>query len=118
MKKAEVFPESEEGKLLDMGLLGDITPQTLLDIMVYMNGLYFALRSGVEHRQLRFDPPQIKLVENERPYLVYTEDLSKNNPGGIKGRKIKQKVVVHHENEKKSWCFVRLFKLSQCVPQG
>ena len=46
VKKAEVFIESEEDKLWDMGLLGDKTPQTLLDTM---NGLYFALRSGAEH---------------------------------------------------------------------
>ena len=25
-----------------------------------MNGLYFALRSGLEHQKLCFDPPQIK----------------------------------------------------------
>ena len=29
---------------------------------------------------------------------MYKEDSSKNNKGGIKGRKIYQKEVVHHEN--------------------
>ena len=57
--------------------------------MIFMNGLYFALRSGDKHRQLRHEPCQIKVVEKEgrRPYLEYTEDISKNRPGGLKERK-------------------------------
>ena len=31
--------------------------------MVVLNGLYFALRSGSEHRNLRSDPCQIQLIE-------------------------------------------------------
>lgn len=56
---------------------------------------------------------QIQLVEKprERPCLVYKEDISKNCPGGLKGRKNKPKVVVHHANlENPRHCFVRLFK--------
>ncbi len=63
---------------------------------------------------MRMKPCQIELVERkgERPYLKYTEDVSKNRPGGLKGRKQKQKVVVHHANlENPERCFVRLFKL-------
>ncbi len=64
----------------EIGLLGDKDPHTLLDTMVFCNGLYFALRSGREHGQLRLRPCQIELIEmeGERPYLKYTEDLSKN----------------------------------------
>lgn len=62
---------------------------------------YFALQSGEEHRNLRHSPCQIKLVEHpgERAYLQYIEDVSKNQPRGLKGRKVKPKVVVHHENQ-------------------
>ena len=77
-----------------------------------MNGLYFALRGGREHRNLRHQPSQIQLVEKpgERPCLIYHEDVSKNHPGGLKGRKIKPKVVVHHANiEKPERCSVRLY---------
>ena len=86
-----------------------------------MNGLYFALRSGDEHRNLRHNPCQIQVVERqgERPYLLYTEDISKNRPGGLKGQKHKPKVVQHHSNtENPARCFVRLFKLymSLCPP--
>ena len=91
--------------------------------MLFMNGLYFALRSGQEHRQLRFNPCQIRLHERqgEKPYLEYTEDVSKNRPGGLKNRKTKPKVVVHYSNEENpERCFVRLFKLytSLCPQQS
>ena len=58
-------------------ILGDSTPQSLLDTMLYMNGLYFALRGGKEHRNLRHKPSQIHLIEKpgERPYLMYIEDV-------------------------------------------
>ena len=81
--------------------------------MVYCCGLFFALRSGQEHRQLRRSPPQIELVERpgERAYLKYQEDVSKNHPGGLKGRRITPKVVIHHENlENPARCFIRLYK--------
>ena len=80
--------------LWEKKLLGESTPQSLLDAVVFLNGLYFALRSGKEHRQLRYHPTQIKVVENpcERPYLMYTEDISKNQPGGIKGKSRNQKL--------------------------
>ena len=82
------------------GLLGDPSSQVLLDTMVYYCGLYFALRTGKEHRQLRNSPCQIEVVERsgEKAYLWYTEDVSKNHQGGLNGRKVKPKVVLHHAN--------------------
>ena len=94
--------------------LGLYNPQALVDTMLYMNGLYFALRSGGKHRQLRFHQCQIELLEQpgERAHLKYTEDISKNRPGGLKHRKLKPKVVVHYANEQNpDRCFIRLFKL-------
>ena len=46
---------------------------------MFMNGLYFALKSGDEHRNLR----QLVQKNDERPYLLYTEDIPKNHPGGL-----------------------------------
>ena len=48
---------------------------------MFVNGLYFALRSGEEHRQLRHDPCQ---KPGERAYLIYKENISKNHPGWLK----------------------------------
>ena len=112
-KQAEIISEAEEEILWEKGLLGDGTPKSLLNTIIFYNGLYFALRSGKEHRQLRFSSYQIKVIEQpgKRPFLRYTEDTSKNHPGGIKGRKITPKVVDHHANtENTERCFVTLFK--------
>ena len=121
-KQAEVITEEEE-LLWVKGVLGDETPQRLLDTVVFYNGLYFALRSGQEHRQLRQSPCQIEVVERpgERSHLLYTEDISKNRPGGLKGRNTKHKVVKHHANlEFPERCFVRLFQkyFSLCPPDA
>ena len=66
-----------EELLWERKILGDHSPKALLNNMIFMNGLYFALRSGDKHRQLRHEPCQIKVVEKEgrRPYLEYTEDI-------------------------------------------
>jgi len=45
-RQAETLSEAEEDNLWAMGLLGDHSPQTLLDTMVFYTGYYFALRSG------------------------------------------------------------------------
>ena len=115
-KKAEPLTAEEEELLWTKDLLGSGSPQALVDTMVVMNGIYFALRSGNEHRQLRSVPCQIEVVEKpgEHSYLVYTEDISKNRPGGLKGRKLKPKHVCHYDNpQNPERCFVRLFQLYQ-----
>ena len=113
-KQAEPLTEVDEEKLWQAKVLGDHSPQALLNTIIFMNGVYFALRSGAEHRQLRHKPCQIQLIENsgERPYLEYSEDVSKNHPGGLKSRKIRPKIVQHHGNpDSPDRCFVCLFKL-------
>ena len=84
-KKAQPLTIAEEELLWSKGLLGSGSPQSLVDTIVLMNGIYFALRSGI-----RSDPCQIQVAENQGQcsYLVYTEDISKNRPGGLKGRKL------------------------------
>ena len=67
-KQAEPLSEEDEEKLRQAKVLGDHSPQALLNTMIYMNGVYFALRSGAEHRQLRHKPCQID-AEGDRPYL-------------------------------------------------
>jgi hypothetical protein len=90
-RQAEPLTEEEEEVLWEKGLLGDHSPQALL------NTTNFTLRSGKEHRELRFNSSQISLIERdgERPFLQFTEDESKNRPGGLKGCRIGRKVVKH-----------------------
>ena len=110
-KRAEPFSEMEEEILWEKGLLGSHSPQALVDTMVFKAGLYFALRSGDEHRRPKFS--SIRLVEKPgcTPCLVYTEAASKNNPGGLKHRKLQNKQVTHYANsERPERCFVELYK--------
>ena len=112
-KQDEIISVDEEELLWEGGILGDSTPQSLLDTMVFCNDLYFALRSGAEHRQLHSHPRQIEVIEkpDKKAYLKYTENISMNRPGGIMGGKVKTKVVLHHAStEQQGCCFVTLFK--------
>ena len=106
-----MLTEEEENIVWEKGLLVEETPQSLLDTIVFYCGLYFALLSGKEHRQLRRHPCQIQLVD-ERAHLKYTEDVSKNHPGGLKGRNISPKIVLYDSNpHNPECCFVHLLKL-------
>ena len=110
-KRAKPISESEEEMLWKKGILGSHSPQALVDTMVFMAGLYFALYSGDEHRRLTFS--SVRLVEKPgcAPCLVYTETASKNNPGGLKHRKVENKQVTHYANsERPDRCFVELYK--------
>lgn len=93
--------------------------QALVDTILFMCGVYFALWSGQELRALHFHPCQIELLQQrgKRTCLIYTEDISKNNPGGLRGRNNKPITVTHFENlDNPNWCFVNLSKLynSKC----
>ena len=118
-KRAEPISVKEEGILWGKGLLGSHSPQVLLHTIVYLCGLNFALRSGKEHRDLQFS--QIEIVEpiDEPPYAVYTENISKNNSGGLAQRKIEAKQVIHHSNTSNpDRCFIRLLMvyIQHCPP--
>ena len=78
-KKAEVIDEEEEEMLWSSGVLGDHSPQALLNIIFFMCCLFFAVRSGTEHRSLRLSLAQIKIEETSSavPCLLYCEDVSK-----------------------------------------
>ena len=123
-RKAEPLTEEEEELLWEKGILGDHTPQALLNTVFFHNGIYFALRSGNEHRQLRHRASkcQITIVERpgQRPFLQYVEDISKNNPGGLKGRKINPKTVIQHDNPgNPARCAVSVFrKYQQLCPEN
>ena len=112
-KQAEVLTEEDEDILWEKGILGSENPQSLLNSVIFYNGLYFTLCSGREHRQLQSHPCHIEIVEHpcQWPYLSYSKDVSKNHQGELKGQNIKPKVEIHHSNDSNpDRCFVRLFK--------
>lgn len=120
-RQAQPITVEQEKRLWEMGLLGDTDAKTLLSTVVFEVGFFFALRSGNEHRRLRHSPSQMQLFEppGNRAYIVYREDVSKTNQGGLSNRKKKPKEVYQYANEENpSRCFVRLYKLynSKCPP--
>ena len=52
-----------------------------METIVYMCGLYFAMRSETEHYNLR--DGDIVIVE-QTAHMIYNESLSRNNCGGLK----------------------------------
>ena len=85
MKKAEIFTEEHKDTLWKQGLLGNKHPQQPHNTLIYYIGFNFALRSGMEHRRLRYYPSRIQLFQptNGWANVMYTEDVSKTNQGGL-----------------------------------
>ncbi|XP_067654082.1 uncharacterized protein KIAA1958-like [Haliotis asinina] len=125
VKHTEVITLAEKQQLWEKGVLGDDTPQKLLDTVLYLTGLHFALRGGTEHRSLRMgNNPQITGPHTDchgRRYMEYTEDVSKTNKGGLNHRKLTAKKVRAYENlETPSHCYVRIVQkyMSYCAAQS
>ena len=74
-EKAEAISASEEDKLWEMKILGDDTPEKLVDTLLYLNGVHFALRAAEEHKNLCINC-QFKVhfdTDVGLKYLKYTE---------------------------------------------
>ena len=111
--KAEPISVSEEEKMWELGILGDSTPEKLVDTILYLNGMHFALRAAEEHKSLKVNL-QFKVGYEDSiglKYLKYTECTSKCNQGGLSSRYIKPKKSRAYENVVNSdRCMVRLFE--------
>lgn len=120
-KQAGIITIEEEEEMWRQGVLGTDNPTKLVNTLLYRIGLNFALRGGQEHRDLKWKNSQIKLISNKKgEFLRYSEDVSKSNQGGLKHRKVKQKVVDAYENKRdRSRCIVTIFKKYEyhCPPE-
>ena len=113
VKEAQTFTIEQEERLWNLNLLGNKSAKVLLDTIVFLISKNFALRSGQEHRNLKFsqltlEPPS----EKEPEKLVYKSFGEKNNLGGLKHRTLRRKQVEHYANETcPERCLVNLFKI-------
>ena len=85
--------------------------------------IFFALRSGNKHRQLRLCPCQIQVMEplSEKPYLKYIEDNSKNRFASKAGEYHQRRLFFMQSSKVlcvsisdvhsslSSWCSSRIF---------
>lgn len=113
VKQAKVISENDEDYLWKNGFLGNKNPEVLINTLVWVLGLNFALRAGQEHRNLRFKDSQISLGTDEegKQYLEYTEDVSKTNSGGLAQIGLKRKTVRAYENKNQTErCPIKLYK--------
>lgn len=69
----KVITTEMEDKMWEMGILGDSDPSTLLNTMVYVFGMHFALRGRDEHRRLRPSQLTLRTAHDGRRYLEYRE---------------------------------------------
>ena len=113
-RKAQVITQSMEEELWDHGSLGSDDPQTLLNTLLFLLGIHFALRSREEHRHLRFGPnSQLKFgIKDGTEFLEYREDCSKTRHGGLKDRFIppKEGIVFDDADVPAERNLVRLYK--------
>ena len=97
------------------GLLGDDTREKLVNTLLYLIRLHFALHACDEHKALKvgsFGNFKIKVdYDTNMHYLEYTEHQSKNHQGRLKSLHDKPKVVRAFENkEQPQWCIVHIYE--------
>ena len=123
VKQAEIVGLCDEQDMWEKGLLGTHNPEVLLHTVVYLIGLYCALRAGKEHRSLRSIPFQsqfqYKTDSSGCYYIHYKEDLGlKTNKGGLKQRKLEAKEVDIFPSENVDRCPVRILtKYLELLPK-
>jgi hypothetical protein len=111
IKQAQVISLQQEEVLWNKSLLGEHDGPTLMNTLLYLLGLNFALRSGQEHRSLTRE--QLQFGHNDRGrFLEYTEKISKNNRRGLKHVKVLPKnSKAYARTDCPSRCVVRLYEL-------
>ena len=96
-KRAEVISLEEENRLWAKNILGEDSGTQLVETLVYLFGLHFALRGGKEHRRLRCVNPRIVLKYDDKgkKYLEYTEGISKTTLVVLTTERREGKLLVH-----------------------
>ena len=115
--KARVITQDEENQLWTSGVLGPHNPSSLLNAMFYYNGLFFVLRGGQEHRNLKLSQIVVKSVPNPEKLsemidvVEYTEHGSKNRPGGKHQLNLTNKRVTHFDEGQFSCAFIHAYRV-------
>ena len=98
-KQARVITEEEEGILWEKKVLGCHSPTSLLHTIFYFCGMYFCLRGGAEHRELKLSQLEVQVSSNGVKCLVYREHGSKNHQGLTQQLHLNNKIVHHYADD-------------------
>ena len=112
-RKADIISVNDENLMWDLNVLGSGTPKQLVDTVLYLLRVHFALRATVEHHALRVGPKsQLTLgLDRDHRYLEYHEDVSKTCQGGIDHRNVGRKKVRAYANiAEPERCVVALYE--------
>ena len=77
------LPDAEIDQLWPSGVLSLSSPQGLLNAVFFYNGRNFLLRGGTEHRELKLSQVKNSTSPEGRVCYTYTENVSKNQRGGV-----------------------------------
>ena len=112
-KKADIISVDDENLMWDKNVLGSSSPKQLVDTVLYLFGVHFALRASVEHRSLRIGPrSQLRLgIDRDKRFLEYSEDVSKTRQGGLAHKNVGRKIVRAYANiVNPDRCIVKLYE--------
>ena len=112
-EKAEPISNEDEELLWKRGILGDSNPEQLVNTLLYLNGVHFALRAADEHENLKVNCQFEVLYDSQvgLKYLKYQEMSSKCNQGGLTSRFNEPKKGRTYQNVvNPDRCLVRLFE--------
>ncbi len=107
--------KSDEDKMWEEGVLGEIHPHQLCDTVLFLLGMNLALHGGEEYKKLHrpgFNPQITIGTDSDGQHcLIFQEDQrTKTNQGGLDRCELAPHQTFGFENVNKECCPVRLYK--------
>ena len=99
-EKAEPISSDEQELIWKNKVLRDSSPVQLINTIIYLNGVHFALHAAEEHKNLKVNCQFQVLFDTQvhLKYLHYKEMTSKCNQGGLTSRFHQPKEGRPYEN--------------------
>lgn len=97
------------------------SPKSLFRAMFWSIGLNFAIRGGVEHRNLSRDNVTIRRDRSGKRFLQFTETVSKTYKGGLEHRIVQPHIARAYEQEDAvTRCPIKIYEkyLSKLSPKS
>ena len=111
---SKIISLNHEATMFEKEILGEESPEQLLNTVIYMIGMHCALRGGMEHNKLRCPGCGSQLTfqcdNRGMEQLVYREDpLQKTNQGGLECNGTRKVVYVYGAEDQRR-CPLQILK--------